>query len=620
MLNHLIRIIKETLKHSFDIEDFERIDFSLKEVLDPKLGDLAFSCFEVFNSYKFTTNSYELEKKKSAIEIAESLAGKIKPDEYIEKVEAVGPYLNFFLRKEKVFEEVCRFGVRSLGRKKKEITSQIFYLDKIWKLRRKKIVLEFSQPNTNKPLHLGHLRNTILGNSIANLLKSTGNKVIRANLINDRGIHICKSMLAYESGIRNQESRIRNQESDIKAIKGDHLVGEYYTMFNKMVKDRPELLDEAQEMLRKWEAGDKKILALANKMNKWALTGFKETYKRLGIKFDKWYYESKIYKKGRKIILDALKERKCYKRKDGAVEVELGDNLSKKVLLRLDGTSVYITQDIALAKLKFDQYKPNKSIYLTGHEQEYHFKVLFKILQCFGFPWAEKCKHLWHGMVFLPKGKMKSREGKVVEADRLMDEMRELAKKEILKRSRSSWVAQEPLLLDLSEKIAQAALKFYLLKFNPKQEINFKPKESLSFKEATGIYVMYAYVRIQSIINKFQITNHKFQVNSKFKIQNSKPKKINFSCLYEPEEWEIGKLLLWFPEIVKKSALNYNPSYLTEHLLKLAGAFNKFYEKHSVLSAKSNDLIRTRLVLITATAQALKKGMELLGIEVKEKM
>jgi arginyl-tRNA synthetase len=617
---HLNKVIKQVLKTNLR----DGCPIELSEVPDPKLGDLAFPCFRIVNSYKFTTNIYKSKKRRSVTEVAKELATQIKPDKYIEKVEAVGPYLNFFLRKERIFKEICRLPLAA----------------NFEVMKAKKIILEFSQPNTNKPLHLGHLRNTILGNSIANLLKAVGNKVIKVNLINNRGIHICKSTLMYQKKLKVKSQKLKIK----KDKKGDHLVGEYYSLFNREVQKNPKLLEEAQEMLRKWEAGDKKILALGKKMNKWALDGFKETYKRLDIKFDKWYFESKIYKKGRKIILDALKKGRCYRRKDGAVEIDLGchestflpsllaspgsptlrlaspktsvPGLGKKVLLRSDGTSVYVTQDIALAKLKFDQYKPDKSIYLTGHEQEYHFKVLFKILERFGFPWVKKCKHLWHGMVFLPEGKMKSREGKVVEADELMDEMKELAKNEILERNKfqipnSKFKIQnsknkEKELETRSEKIAQTALKFYLLNFSPEQEINFKPEESLSFEGATGIYVMYAYVRIQSILrnSKFQIPNFKSQIPN----------------LGNPEEWEIGKLLLWFPQIIQKTALNYNPGNLAEHLLKIAGAFNKFYEKHSVLFAETSELTKARLVLIAAIAQALKKGMELLGIKVVDRM
>lgn len=605
LFKHLNKIIKKLLKANFGINEFP---IELTEVPNPEMGDLAFPCFSVANLYELKTNKSQIKKKISVAEIARILANQIKPDEYIEKTIAIGPYLNFFLNKKKIFEIVCR---------------DPSYSKKIRSFRKKpqKIILEFSSPNTNKPLHLGHLRNIILGTSLANLLEAVGNKVIRADLINDRGIHICKSMLAYEM------SKAKGQRSGIK--KGDHLVGEYYTIFEKRLKNNPELLEKAREMLRKWEAGDKKILALGKKMNKWALDGFKETYKRLGVWFDKWYFESKIYKRGRKIILEALKRGRCYQREDKAVEIDLvplseDPGLGKKVLLRPDGTSVYITQDIALAKLKFDHYNPDKSIYLTGHEQEYHFEILFKILKHFGFSWVKKCEHLWHGMVFLPEGKMKSREGKVVEADELMDEMKELAKqiKSQKKYLQSPTNTPDKLhkrpkvknreLEKNAEKIGLVALKFYLLKFNPKQEINFKPKESLSFEGATGVYVLYAYVRIQSIIAKL--------LQNYFEIVKIRNKKINFSLLKNQEEWEIGKLLFWYPQIIQKAALNYNPAYLTEHLLKLATAFNKFYEKHSILSAETEELAKARLRLITTAGQSLRQGMGLLGIEVVKRM
>ncbi len=574
--NYFVRIIKRSLKKNFGLKNFKGIDFSLTEVPNPKMGDLAFPCFLVA---KFLNSRSK--KDISPVEIANTLANTIIiPNKYFKKTRAIGPYLNFFLQREKFFEIICQDDYRLKT-----------------KIRKKKIMLEFSSPNTNKPLHLGHLRNIVLGMSIANLLEVIGFKVIKANLINDRGIHICKSMLAYQCWKRRERF-------EDKRLKGDHLVGKYYTMFEERAKVNPYLIEEAQEMLRKWEKGDKKVLALWKKMNSLALKGFEETYKRLSISFDKWYFESKIYKLGRKIILNALKKKKCYRRLDGAIEIDLGQG-KKKVLIRPDGTSVYITQDIGLAKFKFDQYKLDKSIYLTGQEQEYHFQILFKILKRIGFSWAKKCEHLSHGMVFLPEGRMKSREGKVVEADELLDKMERMAQEEIIKRQEKISFDKKP--EDRTKKIALSALKFYLLKFNPKQAINFNPKESLSLEAATGPYINYAYVRIQSILRK-----------SRAPLINKK--KSPFSMLGNFEEWELAKILFRFSKIVEKSALSYNPSYLAEHLLKLATAFNKFYEKHSVLSAKTLELSEARLILVQVVATILKKGMELLKIEMTEKM
>jgi arginyl-tRNA synthetase len=564
-MKHLEEIVKKSIKKIFKIEPSEEI--SLEEVTDKNLGDLTFPCF---NQAKIL--------KKTAQEIAQILAKEIKPDKYIEKAEAKRGYLNFFLRKEKIFKQVC----------------QEKYDFKVSK--KEKIVLEFSSPNTNKPLHLGHLRNTILGESIANLLKKIGHRVIKINLINDRGIHICQAMLMY------QKSRIRNQK--LKKIKGDHLVGRYYTLFTKEVQKDPHLLKEAQELLQKWEKKDQKTMVLWKKLTNQVLEGFKETYQRLGISFDKWYFESKIYRKGQKLILDALKRGICYKRKDGAVEIDLGRDLGRKVLLRPDGTSVYITQDIALAKIKFNQYRPSRSIYLTGHEQEYHFRVLFEILKRFGFAWAKKCEHFWHGMVLLPEGKMKSREGRMVEADELMDKMLSKVKNQKSKIKKSSKSKG-------CEKIAQAALKFYLLKFSPRQEIKFSPEESLALEGATGVYVMYAYVRICSILDKFK----KMKYDTKYKNL-----KTDFLCLDKPEEWGIGKLLLLYPRFIQKAALNYNPAYLAEYLLRLASTFNKFYEKYSILSAETPQLTKARSELVDAVGRVLREGMELLGIEVVEEM
>ncbi|MBW2994787.1 arginine--tRNA ligase, partial [Candidatus Woesearchaeota archaeon] len=373
-------------------------DKTISELLeippDLSLGDYAFPCFFLAK-----------EKKEPPVKIAKELASKIKPTELIKKIEAKGAYLNFFIDKAAFAKHVLT--------EKPEISKQ-----------EGKIMIEFSQPNTNKPQHLGHIRNDLLGMSISNILQWVGYKVIKANLINDRGIHICKSMLAYQKWGNNQEPD----------IKGDHFVGRFYVMFAQKAKENPELEKEAQELLKKWEAGDKETLQLWKKMNEWCITGFEQTYKDLGVEFDTVYRENEIYKEGKKIILDALEKGIFKKEKNGAVIAELEPDLPNKVLLRADGTSLYITQDINLAIKKLKDYKLDKSIYVVGSEQNLYFRQLCAILDLLGYPGVEKCHHLSYGMVYLPEGKMKSREGTVVDADYLIKEFTDFEREEIKKR------------------------------------------------------------------------------------------------------------------------------------------------------------------------------------------
>ncbi|MFH0755472.1 MAG: arginine--tRNA ligase [bacterium] len=578
MLQHLKGQIKKTVLKKFGVKI--KGEIIIEQPPEAKMGDFCFSCFLLVK-----------ELKKSPKEIAEILVQEIKLDKIIKETKNTGPYLNFFIHREIFFENIYKNLYTK--KKQKKILSQI--------------MIEFSSPNTNKPLHLGHFRSGILGISLANILEENNYQVIKTNLVNDRGVHICKAMLAYQKWGEN-----KTPESE--KIKSDHFVGNFYVLFEKVAKKEQEeknlkeitetnLYKEALEMLKKWEQGDKKIMGLWKKMNQWVLSGFKKTYQRIGIKFDQWYFESQTYKAGQEIILKALKKGVCYQRKDGAIEIDLTQyGLDKKVLLRSDGTSIYITQDIGMAKLKFDQFKLSQSIVLTGTEQIYHFQVLFKILELLNFKWAKKCVHLTHEMVNLPEGKMKSREGIVVDSDNLLDKMKEMAQEEIKKREQNISLKE---IEQRSEKISLAAIKFYLLKVNPKQIISFDPKKSLSFEGATGPYLQYTYARIQSILKK---------------IKNQKNGDIDFSYLKEEEEWEVGKRIFNFSEVIKKAALDYNPAILAEYLLKLASSFNKFYHQYSVINAESKEIQQARLVLIQCVAIILKKGLNLLGIEEIEKM
>lgn len=572
---HIFKVIKNALP---DLPKDFSIDLEIPP--QPEMGDLAVGCFEMAKSLK-----------QSPIKIAEDLTQKVQSDEIIEKTENVGPYFNLFLKKEIWFKTVCQ----EILEKKEKFGDSNFG-------KNKKILIEYSAPNTNKPQHLGHLRNNFLGMAISNLFSVLGFQVIRVNLINDRGIHICKSMLAYQKWGENKTP-------ETEKMKGDHFVGKYYVMFEERAKEEPKLFEEAQELLKKWENRDTETLALWRKMNQWAIEGFKQTYKKIGAEFDKWYYESDTYQLGKKIILKALKKKICYKRSDGAIEIDLTrDDLDKKVLIRADGTSVYITQDIGLAKLKYDDFKPDRSIYVVASEQEYYFKVLFTVLALFGFKWVKNLYHLSYGLVFLPEGKMKSREGKVIDADEIIAEMEKLAKGEILAREPNISPTE---LSNRAEKIALSALKFFFLKFTPKQKINFKPEESISFEGATGPYIQYTYARIRSIVKK--------SIQNQLKHKTIKLD-IDYRVLGNKEEIEILKQLFLFPNIIKQAALAMNPAYLANYLLQLCQKFNEFYHQHQVLKAETQNLVQARLILIQAVAEVIKKGLNILGIQTLEIM
>ncbi|MCK4967063.1 arginine--tRNA ligase, partial [bacterium] len=460
--------------------------------------------------------------------------------------------------------------------------------------RDKKILIEYSAPNTNKPQHLGHVRNNILGMTISNILQKAGGTVTRINLINDRGIHICKSMLAYKKWGSDA-----TPESAGK--KGDHFVGEYYVLFEQKVKKDENLINEAQGMLKKWEDGDSETVALWKKMNGWVYDGFSETYKRLGVEFDTTYYESDTYKLGKDIVLKALEEKKCFRNEKGDIVIDLSEkNLGMKVLLRGDGTSIYITQDIGNAKLRFDEYDINSSIYVVASEQNHHFQVLFEILRQFGYEWADKCYHLSYGMVYLPEGKMKSREGTVVDADNLMNELKLLAQEEVKKREREIDDVDK-----ISEQIGIAAVKYYILKVHPTKDINFNPEESISFEGDTGPYVQYTHARISSLLRKSN------------EVEDCGP---GFSKIGNDEEVEVVKHLLLFQRVIESSAEKYNPSLMAAYVIELAKRFNKFYHDHSVLNTGDDELMQGRVALSRAVGIVIKEGLRVLGIYAPEKM
>ena len=535
---------------------------------NPELGDYAVPCFHFAKQFKKAPNL-----------IAEELAKKIKLVQPFSKIEIKGAYLNFFVDKGELAKRVL-----------KEIITK---KDKYGKGTAKgTVMLEYPSPNTNKPLHLGHIRNMLIGSSVSNILTTNGMKVIRANLNNDRGVHICKSMLAYQRWGKLAEPD----------IKSDHFVGKFYVLYNENVNEHPELEQEIQEMLRRWEEGDKKVRALWKLLNSWAHTGFEETYAKLGISFDTYYYESDFYDKGKEIVLQGLKKGIFKKDDKGNICAELEQyGMPNKIVLRADGTSVYITQDLYLAQLKFKDYKLDQSIHVVGSEQNAHFQQLFKVLELLGYVWAKKCHHLSYGMVYLPEGKMKSREGTVVDADDLIANVINLAKVEV--RKRYTDLSKEEV-EHRAQIIGLGALKFYMLKLDHHHDIHYDPKESLSFEGETGPYVQYAHARICSVLKK-----HGGKVDVK----------ADLSVLTDDHEKRLILLLGNFPHKVGEAAEHHRPSTMARYLLDLAQAFNEFYHACPILTEKE-DLKQARLVLITCIKMVIHKGMHLLGIESPEVM
>jgi len=482
-----------------------------------------------------------------------------------------------------------------------------------------KVMVEYSSPNTNKPLHLGHLRNNFLGYSVAELLKASGYEVVKANLVNDRGIHICKSMVAYQ--------HFGNGETPASSgLKGDHLAGKYYVLFDSHYKAQQKglmeegqseedakknapLLLEAQEMLRKWEDQDREVIELWNKMNGWVYAGFDGTYKRMGVDFDVTYYESNTYLLGKDIVEEGLSKGVFFKKENGSVWVDLTDEgLDEKLVLRGDGTSVYITQDMGTADLKYLDHKINKSVYVVGNEQDYHFDVLFKIMRKLGRSYGPGLYHLSYGMVDLPTGKMKSREGTVVDADELMEEMvataahhtKELGKIEGFTEAQA---------IELYEMLGMGALKYFLLKVDPKKRMLFNPQESIEFQGNTGPFIQYSHARIAAILRKAE------QIG----VDLSADSFVNLSELAETESALI-QLLNDFERRIKMAAEEYSPAILAQYLFDLAKEYNRFYAELPIFHEKDSQLQSFRVALSLQTAKTIKRGMSLIGIQVPERM
>ena len=475
------------------------------------------------------------------------------------------------------------------------------------------VMIEYSSPNTNKPLHLGHIRNNLLGHSVSCILRATGRRVKQVNLVNDRGIHICKSMIAWQ--------KAGNGEDPVSSgLKGDHLVGKYYVRYDQLYKEQvqaliekglareeaetnAEILAEAREMLRKWEADDPEVRALWSTMNSWVYEGFEQTYRRLGITFDKTYFESETYKMGKELILKGLREGILYQKEDGSVWADLEDEgLDQKLLLRSDGTSVYMTQDVGTAHQRYEDSAFDSHIYVVGNEQNYHFQVLAIVLKKLGYAWADKLFHLSYGMVELPEGKMKSREGTVVDADDLMDEMEETARQmsEELGKLEDFTTEEKQ---RIYKQVGMGALKYFILKVDPRKNMTFDPRESVDFNGNTGSFIQYTYARIQSVLRKG--SDRQPGISGE---------------IFIDKEVALVRMMHSYPDILGEASRTLNPSLLANFLYELAREFNQFYHDHSILSAENPGQVSQRLLLIESVGNMIKSGMELLGIEVPERM
>ena len=571
MKSSYLKLVADIIKKYVKDIDYHEIE-NLIEIPPPEINyNYAFPCFQLA---KF--------QKKAPSLIAEELENKIKNIKIFHEVKALGPYLNFRIDSSEILMNIFKnqqdYGKLLIKSNKNDFKSN-------------KIVIEYPSPNTNKPLHLGHVRNMLLGSTLSNLLKYIGHEVYQVNLNNDRGIHICKSMLAYKKWGNNKDPD----------FKSDHFVGQFYVKFSEEEEKNQDLLEEAKEMLISWEKNDPETRHLWEKMNNWALKGFKETYRKFDIKFDKEYFESEFYWKGKEKILEGLKKGIFEKREDGAVIARLNElkGLQDKVLLRSDGTSIYITQDVYLAYLKKQDFDYERSIYIVGNEQDFYFKQLFTVLEMLGF--EEDKYHFSYGMISLPEGKMKSREGTVVDADDILEEMHQLAYEEVNKRYPNLSEEEKNYRAGV---IGKSALRFFILKFSPRSDFVFNPNESISFEGGTGPYIQYCYARIESIISK---SDQEISLD------------IDFKLLGHEKELDLLKNLHSFPEVVDQAINNYTIHLIPQYLLSLCQSFNSFYDSCKVIS-EEKDLERARLMLIKCVQIVIKIGLNLLGIETLDKM
>ena len=589
----LTQQVLEAVKACYGVELTEK-DVQLQETRKEFAGDLTVVVFP------FTRYS-----RKSPEETAKELGEYLKQNiEEVETYNVIKGFLNVVIS--------SAYWIEVLNDVSKE--EKYGYVKKS---SGKTYMIEYSSPNTNKPLHLGHIRNNFLGWSVSEIQKANGHEVIMVNLVNDRGIHICKSMIAWEKFANGATP-------ESTGIKGDHFVGDYYVRFDKEYKaqikelmeqgkteeeakkEAPILL-EAQEMLRKWEAGDEKVVSLWRTMNDWVLKGFDETYKMMGISFDKVYFESQTYKKGRDLVLKGLADGVLYRKDTGSVWADLtGDGLDHKLLLRDDGTSVYMTQDIGTAYDRFNEFNMDQEIYVVGNEQNYHFQVLSLVCKKLGFDWADKIKHLSYGMVELPEGKMKSREGTVVDADDLIAEMIHTARTTSEELGKLDGYTKEEA-EEVYRKVALGALKYFILKVDPKKTMMFNPKESIDFNGNTGPFIQYTYTRIKSVLRKAEEAGVKIV-----------PGDIH-TALTEKEQ-NLVKLIAKLPAVVKEAGDNYSPALIGNYAYELAKEFNQFYHDYSILKEENEQVRNLRLLLAQQCSVAIENAMGMLGIEMPERM
>jgi arginyl-tRNA synthetase len=564
----ILTLIKKEVKD-------DSLSFSIDILEKPpsyELGDFALPCFSLSKALK-----------KNPKEIAKGIEQRIKSNlpSFLQDVKAVGPYINFFLDSSFLVENFLSQSHSSKNIKIEAVKNPL------------NIMVEYSSPNTNKPQHLGHIRNNLLGMSVSTLLEKVGHKVKKVNLLNDRGLGVSKVIYAY----------LHLSDKKKPDGKPDHFVGELYNLFNKEAKKNSGLEEEAQRILEKWEKGDKKIIDAWKKITDFVKQGYKETYERLGCSFDKQYWESQIYNEGKSIVMQGL-EKGLFKKKDGAVIAELEPyGLPNKVLIKRNGTALYITQDIALAKKKFEDFDVDYSIYVVASEQELYFKQLFKIIELLDIAPVDKLYHLSYGMFLLEGGKMKSREGNIIDADSLIEELKKLALEEVDERYPGLNKKERN---KRAERIAMAALKFYILRVDPNRDVVFKPKESISFQGETGPYLLYTYARLRSILRKSGIKPTMLDVKS-------------ISLISHEEEKQIASLGNEFSSIVMDSAQSFKPSTLCRFLLDFAQLINSYYHEKRVIG-ENERLMKARLSLLFACSNVLKEGLNLLGIEVLEEM
>ncbi len=585
---------------------FNNVQGALKEIYSISTQNIVFQKTrkEFVGDFTLVTFVYTKDSNKTpeqlGIEIGDYL---VKSNSFIEGYNVVKGFLNISLSTQfwiNYFNEIKQN--TTIGFKKENSSGKM-------------IMLEYASPNTNKPLHLGHVRNNFLGYSVAQLLKANGHQVIKTNLVNDRGIHICKSMLAWQ--------KFGNGETPKSSgLKGDHLVGKYYVAFDKLYKQQVEiliteghskelaekkapLLLEAQEMLLLWEAGNHEVLDLWKTMNSWVYEGFDITYKNLGVDFDKIYYESDTYLLGKEVVEQGLSKNIFYKKDNGSVAIDLvAEGLDEKIVLRSDGTSVYITQDLGTAIERFKSYPQlNQLIYTVGNEQDYHFKVLFKILDRLGYQWAKECYHLSYGMVELPEGKMKSREGTVVDADELLEEMYETARLTTEELGKVEGFTEFEL-DNLYRTISLGALKYFILKVDPKKKMMFDPKESIDFNGHTGPFIQYTYTRIKSILRKSEnLTDENFD-----------------SLSIQSVEKEIIRFIYDFEAIIAEAGKAYSPALLANYIYEFTKLYNRFYHECPILKEENSQIRNFRLHLSKVSAQVLYNAMSILGITMPERM